>query len=205
MTETCLISRISSQNSNRVANVLCAAFFDYPVMRYVLGAGEPDYGHRLQRLVNLFVAARVLRDEPMYGVQAGSELIGAMTTSVPDGREDPQFAVLREAVWRELGAEARARYDRCTAAWGEIGGTMPQVHVNMIGVLAPHRGTGLARRLLHEAHELARVSGDLEGVTLTTEDPRNVAFYQHLGYQVVGHASISPELETRSFFRPNRG
>lgn len=203
MTETCLISRIPSQNSNRVANTLCDAFFDYPVMHYVLGAEAADYGHRLQRLINLFVAARVLRDEPMFGVHAGSELVAAMTTSVPDGRQDAQFAVLREAVWRELGPAARARYAKCTAAWEEIGGIMPQVHVNMIGVLPTHRGTGLARRLLHEAHELARLSGHAEGVTLTTEDPRNVAFYQHLGYHIVGHASIAPELETWSFFRPN--
>jgi hypothetical protein len=39
------------------------------------------------------------------------------------------------------------------------------------------------------------------GVTLNTEDPRNVALYQHLGYEIIGHAAVAAELETWGFFR----
>ena len=36
-----------------------------------------------------------------------------------------------------------------------------------------------------------------------TEDAGNVALYEHLGYEVTGHAIVAPELETWNFFRPD--
>jgi hypothetical protein len=42
-----------------------------------------------------------------------------------------------------------------------------------------------------------------QGVSLTTEEPRNVTFYQHLGYQIIGEGSITPEMRTWGFFRYN--
>jgi hypothetical protein len=42
------------------------------------------------------------------------------------------------------------------------------------------------------------------GVSLTTEDPKNVALYQHFGYEVVAHDLVAGKLETWLFFRRNR-
>jgi len=41
--------------SDAVLDVLCDAFFDYPVMRYVLG-DRPEYPRRLRTVIGLFVA-----------------------------------------------------------------------------------------------------------------------------------------------------
>jgi hypothetical protein len=41
------------------------------------------------------------------------------------------------------------------------------------------------------------------GVTLTTEDPDNVPMYRHLGYSIIGHATVAPDLRTWGFFRPD--
>jgi hypothetical protein len=56
---------------------------------------------------------------------------------------------------------------------------------------------------MEEVHLMSRRRSKSRGVTLTTEDPANVALYEHLGYEVVGHARISPELETWGLFRPD--
>jgi hypothetical protein len=42
-------------------------------------------------------------------------------------------------------------------------------------------------------------------VSLTTEVPQNVRLYEHFGYEVVGHARVSPELETWGLFLTTRG
>jgi hypothetical protein len=42
-------------------------------------------------------------------------------------------------------------------------------------------------------------------VTLSTEDPKNVPVYQHVGYGVVGQARVTDDLETWFFFRPDGG
>ena len=50
---------------------------------------------------------------------------------------------------------------------------------------------------------MSRERADSHGVTLSTESERNVALYRHLGYRVVGQATIAPGLETWDFFRPD--
>jgi hypothetical protein len=62
---------------------------------------------------------------------------------------------------------------------------------------------GHARALLEAVHALAAADPQSAGVSLSTELAKNVALYQHFGYAVVGHARVSPEMETWSLFRPN--
>lgn len=198
------VATLTSNDVPHVISVLADAFYDYPVMRYILGAGSDDYASRLHKLVRLFVMARVLRAEPMIGIFDGSELCGAATMSYPDESEPPAaFNELRAEAWDQLGAEARLRYDRCVAAWQPMSISVPQLHLNMIGVRSSFQGTGFARRLLDHAHGLSRISTASTGVSLTTERFANVALYRHFGYEVVGHAQVAPELETWGLFRPD--
>ena len=188
-----------------VVNVFWESFYDYPVFRFLLQDSGEQYAQHLSKLIGLFVMARVLRHEPMFGVfDSQGSLVAATTTSIPDDAEpSPEFAAARDATWAELGPRAFARYQRCVDAWKPLGVKVPQLHVNMIGVCKSYQRTGLAGRLLRHVQELSRLSPPSEGVTLTTEDPRNVPFYQYLGYQVVGEGSISDEIKTWGFFRPN--
>ena len=195
--------RVPPAEVETVLDVLCDAFAAYPVMRFVLGPSE-DYERRLRRLVGMFVMARALAADPMFAVVGNGRARGAMTMSFSGARESPPaFARLREEVWEELGPEAQARYDACVQAWMPLGPEEPHAHVNMIGVRALHRGEGLARRLLDRAQEVARAREGAHGVSLTTEDPGNLLFYRHVGYEVIGHARISSTLETWGLFRQN--
>ena len=51
------VERLAATRAEAVTSVLCEAFFDYPVMRYVLGP-QGDYAERLTRLIGLFTAGR---------------------------------------------------------------------------------------------------------------------------------------------------
>ncbi|MCH8811322.1 MAG: hypothetical protein IID07_05790, partial [Gemmatimonadetes bacterium] len=65
------VVRLSEEHVPEVTRVLCEAFYDYPVMRYVIGGGQADYGRRVRTLVHFFVMARVLRNEELLGTMDG--------------------------------------------------------------------------------------------------------------------------------------
>lgn len=188
--------------ADQVIETLCEAFADYPVMRYVLGA-DGDYAERLRTLIGFFVAARVLRGDPMFAVSGRAELTGVVICTLPDGSPPPELEAVRERTWATLGAEALERYQHCVRAWEPLAIAEPNLHVNMLGVRPRFQGRGLSRLLLERVHALSRELPNSAGVTLTTETAANVALYQRFGYRIVGHREIVPALETWGFYRPD--
>ncbi len=199
------VSRLSGAQAHQVVDVFCDAFQDYPVMRYVLGLVDGDYDRRLRTLINLFVMARVWREEPILGIFGGDELVATAILTLPGKRQPPaEFIRLREAVWRELGAAALLRYEAFGEATRSFDIGRPHYHLNMIGVRRSHAGRGLARQLLNAVHAMSQSDPVSQGVTLTTEEARNVSFYERFGYSVVGQTRVAAQLETWGFFRPNQ-
>jgi GNAT superfamily N-acetyltransferase len=191
------VESISPERAGDIVSVLCDAFYDYPVMRFVLGSAG-DYDRRLKTLVGFFVAARSLKGEPMLGIEdpAGG-LAGVAIMSLPGERPPPPALIdRREAVWRELGSAERQRYEAYGNAGLRFRLSHPHHHLNMIGVRAAQAGKGLGRQLLEAVFDLARADPQSLGVSLDTEKPENVELYQHCGWRVLGRARVAPGLET---------
>lgn len=188
--------------AGEAVDVLCASFHDYPVMRYAIGDAGTDYDRRLQVLIGLFVASRVMRGHPIYAIEEAGRPV-AVATTTPSGALSPPGALQPriDAVWADLGAEARARFDKLVAVWDSIPMPEPNVHLNMLGTLPSHQGKGLGRLLLERVQDLSRETPGSKGVTLSTEDPKNVLLYEHCGYRVIGHARVDETLETWLLFR----
>ena len=198
------VLRLGEEHVPEVTRVLCEAFYDYPVMRYVIGGDQDDYERRLSTLVNFFVMARVLRNEELLGTMNGKDLVATALVSYPSrGKAPLELMTLRDEVWDELGPESRSRYEAFGSACAPFEVQVPHIHLNMIGVGRAAQGTGLARKLIDHVHLMSRENASSQGVTLTTEDPANVPLYEHFGYKVVGHARLAPEFETWGFFRPD--
>jgi GNAT superfamily N-acetyltransferase len=196
------IVRARPEQTPEVVAVLCESFHDYPVMRYLLGDLGARYDDYLSRLVGVFVASRVLHGNPIFAVEEAGRLTAVATITPPgDHVVAPEVQETREALWQELDPGAKTRADLLTAVWLRTALPAPQYHVNMLGVLRSRAGRGLGGRLLREVHELSRLDPGSTGVSLTTEDPKNVPLYQHCGYEIVAHDRVSPELETWGFFR----
>ena len=162
-----------------VVAVLCDAFSDYPVMRYVLAGSEGDYADNLNTLIGFFVGARVWRREPVMGIEESGALAAAAAIMTPPGQRHPPHQILeqRERVWQQLGSEARARYEFLGEAWPNVGVTEPNLHLNMIGIRQGQAGRGLGRALLDAIHTMSERDPDSTGVSLTTETAANVPFY----------------------------
>jgi L-amino acid N-acyltransferase YncA len=192
------------ERAEDAVTVLCDAFHDYPVMRYVVDPASSDYDAHLRTLVRFFVQNRVWRREPLLAVADGETVVAVAVMTPPGRREAPPRAEAhREAVWRELGPEARSRYESLGTVWQRFGPDVPHLHLNMIGVRRSHAGRGLGGGLLDAVHRMSASHPQSRGVSLTTEDPANVALYRHFGYDIVAHERIAAGLETWGFYRPD--
>ena len=195
---------LGAGEADEVVDVLCESFYDYPVMRYVLGHENARYDSQLRTLIDFFVAARRLRGEPLLGIGSGAPMVAtAIVSHVGVGEMPAELATVRDATWAELGDAARLRYEAFGAACAPFVPDEPHLHVNMIGVRRNAQGRGHGRRLLDHVHRMSRENSASSGVSLSTEDEANVSFYQHFGYEIVGHAVVGPHLQTWSFFRPD--
>lgn len=185
-------------------SVLCEAFHDYPVMRFVLGSDGP-YTARVEALITFFVTARLLRGETVLGAGAQGHLGAAALVSNPLGPPSPpELATLRDETWAQLGEGARSRYDAFGSAASAFPVEAPHIHLNMIGVRRAEQGSGLGRALLEDVHARSAADATSTGVSLTTEVHANVSLYRHFGYELIGRATVGRTLTTWVMVRPDR-
>jgi ribosomal protein S18 acetylase RimI-like enzyme len=198
------VTTLSPAQSDAALSVLCEAFHDYPVMRFVLRA-TPDYDRRLRTLIGFFVTARILREDLILGLTGDDgDLAAVALVTLPAQHAPPEaLAVRREEVWQELGSAERTRYEAFGAAAGQFAIEAPHHHLNMIGVRPSRAGRGHASPLLHHVHALSEMDPGSCGVSLSTESERNVRLYEHFGYHELGYARVAAELETWTMFRPS--
>jgi ribosomal protein S18 acetylase RimI-like enzyme len=72
-------------------------------------------------------------------------------------------------------------------------------------ILAAHpdfQGTGCGRVLLETLQARSARDPRSRGVCLETENPRNVPFYQHIGFRVIARNRYA-DLEITTLFRPD--
>ena len=189
---------------DEAVKVLCEAFYDYPVMRFVIGPAGDDYDRRLRLLVGFFTASRLLRDYPVLGVASQEGRVVAVAGIDPaEGRsEPPALSELGRQLATELGQDAVERLEAFSASCQRHEPEVPHYNLGMIGVRRASAGQGHGRRLLEAVHEMSARDQASVGVGLTTEDPRNVALYERFGYEIVGEEDVGT-IHTWVFFRPD--
>ena len=196
---------LPAERADEAVEVLFDAFHDYPVMRYVVGDAGADYDRRLRMLIGVFVARRVDHAHPILAIEENGEVAGVATLTLPGDPGPPSaaFDARVEALWQDLGQDTKSRMERLVEVWKRLTVPGPQYHLNMLGVRRARAGQGLGRILLDEVHRISREHPDSTGVSLSTEDPKNVPLYEHCGYQVRFHERVAPALETWILFRPD--
>jgi GNAT superfamily N-acetyltransferase len=192
---------------DEVVAVLCAAFRDYPVMRYVLKDAGDAYGERLPILIGYFTESRFARGYPVLGIEdpETGRLVAAANVNPPHAVPAPSSLERRlEEVGRALGDAAMARFSDFANTGTPGIPAEPHYHLGMIGVLPDRQDDGFGRGMLEAVHAMSAEDPGSDGVSLTTETPVNVGLYEHFGYRVLEHATTRDgELETWKLFRPN--
>jgi ribosomal protein S18 acetylase RimI-like enzyme len=204
------VERLTEADREQVIDVLAAAFHDYPVMRYALSDAVAEYDQRLRELIGFFCDVRFIHDWPVLGIWRGQgdgegqELVAAALVTAPgEVAESPELRRKHLRLARVIGRDAferMAHYERASS------GQEPEdLHyfLGMLGVAPGHQGSGYGRLLLEHIQTMSEADQVSTGVSLSTEDPSNVPYYERAGYRVIGEADVG-DIHTWCMFRPNR-
>ena len=201
MTNSPRAQRLGLRDEAAVTEVLSEAFYDYPVMRYVLKDAGERHAEQLREWVGYLTTSRLQRACIVLGVEEGGRLVAASNINPPEQSEVSEALKARHRRMVEtIGEPAIARIERFAEACRPFEIDEPHHYVGMLGVLPSHQGRGLGRLLLDEVQRLSREHEASTGVLLTTEDPGNVRLYEHLGFTVLGEGRAE-ELVTWTLFR----
>jgi GNAT superfamily N-acetyltransferase len=185
-----------------VLNILCAAFHDYPVTRYVIDEAASDYDGQLRELIDFFVEGRLARKIPLIGLYDSNDLLGVAVVSPPHEVPAPRELVECQArAEQRLGREAMARFKRYERACEETDPGHAAHYLGMIGVRPDMQGRGLGRQLIDAVKARARSDPSSTGITLNTESASNLPFYEKMGFVKGSEADVGP-LHTWSFYWP---
>jgi GNAT superfamily N-acetyltransferase len=200
--------RLSADRFDDTVSAFCDAFYDYAVMRYVIGDVGDRYDDRLRALIGYFTASRFSRNYPVLGLEsADGRLVAAANINPPHGAPAPaSLKATFQRLGATLGEAAMRRYDAFVDAFKPFEPDEPHVHLGMIGVIREAQGQGHARTLLEAVHAMSRAYPKSSGVSLTTETPKNLPFYEHFGYRILGRGE-TPDggLVTWTLFRADKG
>ena len=139
-------------------DVLCDAFHDYPVMRYVLADAGAAYDSQLRRLIDFFCEARLTRRMPMYAKEVDGQFAAVALVSPPaEGDIPAELARCYDDLIAVLGQAADTRMECYEAACEEAGdpGT-PSHYLGVLGVASTHQRQGYGQQLVERAKQLVR-------------------------------------------------
>ncbi|GAC1458158.1 MAG: hypothetical protein PVSMB4_17820 [Ktedonobacterales bacterium] len=200
---------IPEERSEEAAEVLALAFDHDPLTRYFFAETDANasalYQDRLRVLMRMACAQRLARGWPLKGVSADGALVGVACITPPDASQSTVPTVLQTAAerFRALIGESAARR---LAAYGRLEDAHrrsdPHFYVSVLGVHPKAQGRGYGRILLDAVQALAQAHPAAVGVALDTENPANVALYQHCGYELTVQTTLDT-LDVWFMFRAN--
>lgn len=172
-------------------------------MRYVLKNADNRYKEHLYALIGFFVDSRLMRNWPLFGIRLRDGLVAVAAANSPGKKPRPrELQNVYEQMTMLIGKEATSRLEAFERASGLLVPDAPFYYLGMIGVRPEWQRQGLAGTLIDHLHVVSEADPLSTGVCLSTEDPANVALYQHLGFRVIGEADTG-ELHTWGMFREN--
>ncbi len=196
------VERLSRENKAEVVALLWAAFYDYPVMRFVLKSSSDEYEKQLNALIGFFCEVRLVRDWPVLGIrdEDGSLIAAALVNDLvhhPLSLPEEPLQQLRKTI----GAEAYERLVTYEDQSSKGEPSVPHHFLGMIGVHPDQQGKGYAGALLNSVKEMAIENPESNGVCLSTENPENLRMYERFGYKVISEADVG-ELHSWCMFLP---
>jgi len=197
------IQRLTREQKAETVAVLVAAFYDYPVMRFVLQTRRREYEKQLQAIMEFYCESRLAKNRPVLGIRQDDVLVAV---ALIDETSLKPWAELQSELTRLkaiIGDSAYSRLELYESANGRAEPVQPHFFLGMIGVRPEHHGKGYARAILDEVKKMSAADSQSTGVCLSMEDPENVALEQHFGYRIITEVDID-ELHSWFMFLPTR-
>ncbi|MFZ4507315.1 MAG: GNAT family N-acetyltransferase [Fimbriimonas sp.] len=172
------------------AQVLAAAFLNYPVMVKTFGNAPGNRIDWILRMTRQAIRTRLVMGVPWLvaskeGVPVGVALLSLSTHPTP-----PELRAKFDEILADAGPESVLFIERFIAATEVVSLPDPHVYLAILGVHPDFQGQGIGRQLLEETMVIAQAIPACKGVGLDTEDETNVRIYESCGFQVLGQGSV---------------
>ena len=195
------VFELDESRAEEAIDLLALAFEEDPAYRYFCSAERPGYRRRLRIVFRSVWALWSSSDQPVLGIVSGQRLAG-LALLQPPGAHFAAWPQLRwlltvalltgpRVPWRILGDMRIAEPARPAE---------PHFFLLILAVHPDFQGSGCARTLLESLQARSERHPSSKGVCLDTENPKNVPFYEHIGYRVIARNSYA-DLEIITLFR----
>ncbi|MGV0745720.1 GNAT family N-acetyltransferase [Mycolicibacterium sp. XJ870] len=172
----------------RLAAVLGRAFYDDPVMQWVL----PDDARRSKGLPKLFAAItrhHFLRGTAAEVASRGGEISAAALWDAPGRWKQTQLEELRMLPTLMLAfGRSMGRGQQVVELMKEHHPEEPHWYLAVIGSDPAVRGGGFGHALMHS--RLDRVDAEHAPAYLESSNPDNVPYYMRFGFEVTGEIRL---------------
>jgi ribosomal protein S18 acetylase RimI-like enzyme len=188
MTTSIAVRRATAADAGAVSDALADAFFDDPVISWLIPPGASRRAGRVNRLWAASTAAYLRKDKPVFVTDDGQ---GAALWSPPGYWGTPMSEQLREvpAMIRVFGTgllkaskvqdQMLKAHPRKPAHW----------YLYAIGARTGSQGRGIGSALLAEM--LGPIDESGEPAYLESSNERNVPLYERFGFEVVEELHLS--------------
>jgi ribosomal protein S18 acetylase RimI-like enzyme len=179
-----IIREATAADVGPAARTLAAAFTGYPWTAWTVD--ERDHTDRLEALYRAMLGTVVVPHGRVWLCEDRSAdpapVIGVAGWLTP--RSNPPAEVREElaTVEQRLRGDRHDQHLAAEAVLDQHRPRTPHWLLGVVGVLSEHRGRGVAVGLLQPG--LTQAAADGVPVHLETSDPRNVALYRRLGFEV---------------------
>lgn len=198
-----MIYQVGSEDKRQAVDVLTAAFYNYPVMQYILNQERPDYANKLRLMIDFFAEVRVVKGLRPFVMDMGDGPVAAALVNPPvSAMTSPELKQAFKDLIKAIGSANVGKLNAYEEKCEEMEPEVPHYYLGMIGVLPEHHRKGYARLLLEHIHKIVDKDSGAKGIALNTENPNNVPFYRRFGYEVIGEADVG-SLHTWCLFRPS--
>ncbi len=181
------IKPLETSHRELAIGLLARAFYDDPLMRYIMAGltTEVAYQEALLELMDYSLSIREVFDWPVLGLWDDGTLSAIAALSLKEETPPSEILTLRrKALLERLGESGATRLER----YGEIAEgqrpNAPHIYLGVLGVDPTAQRRGFGKLMLEEVQAFSDASPESLGVYLDTENPENVAFYEHCGYVV---------------------
>lgn len=182
--------------------MLTRAFDGDPLMNaFFSGSLIPPAEARLE-LFRYSCLIRLYLGWPLVGLVEERHIRGVACISYPGTPDRPEeLHRIYEDLKFRLGDASGAMLEKYGQIVDEHRPEETHHFLAVLGVDPDHHGRGFGRILLEEVHRRAALHPSSTGVALDTENPKNLSFYQHFGYQLTAESDLAGT-KIYHFFRP---
>jgi GNAT superfamily N-acetyltransferase len=174
------------------AACLAAAFADDPQMAFFFSGDPAQRQELVTEFFSILMAARLALGMPVLLLKSEGRILGAAMGYDTQRLEWPLAHQRRWALLQQRQASMASRFERADAISEEYKPQEPHFYLGVLGVHPSMQGKGAGGALIKAYCDLADRDPVSAGTFLETAQRKNLAFYKHCGFQLLGQGELAP-------------